>query len=128
MVLPYGPYGVAPLSPNPTLDSVNLRGWLRRRTPFATAAVSGDSMAPTYRAGDWVLLRRTRRVRPGDVVAVPDPRDPARLLVKRITATRSGGWHVLGDNPAASTDSRHFGPVDPTTVIGKVLLRYHRPG
>lgn len=106
---------------------MNLRGWIRRNAPFATAAVVGDSMAPTYRAGDWVLVRRTRRVRPGDVIAAPDPRDPRRLLVKRIAATRPGGWHVEGDNAQASTDSREFGPVAPDTVIGKVVARYHRP-
>lgn len=84
-------------------------------------------MAPTYRAGDWVLVRRTRRVRPGDVIAASDPRDSRRLLIKRITATRAGGWHVEGDNADASTDSRDFGPVAPGAVIGKVVGRYHRP-
>lgn len=83
-------------------------------------------MSPAYRAGDWVLVHRTRRVRPGDVIAAPDPRDPQRLLVKRITATVPGGWYVEGDNAGASTDSRHFGPIRCDAVIGRVVLRYHR--
>ena len=85
-------------------------------------------MAPGLLAGDWVVIRRTRRVRPGAVVAFRDPRDPQRVLLKRIQRATGGGWYVLGDNPRRSTDSRHFGPVPSSAVLGRVLFRYHRPG
>ncbi|MFN8126562.1 MAG: nickel-type superoxide dismutase maturation protease [Candidatus Nanopelagicales bacterium] len=105
---------------------MDLRGWWRDHTPIATAMVAGDSMLPAFHDGDWILIRRTTRVGPGDVVAFPDPRRPERLLVKRITADADDGWIVHGDNAAASTDSRTFGPVAKDAVIGRVLVRYWR--
>ena len=88
-------------------------------------AVEGDSMRPALEPGDRVLALRTRgryRVRPGQLVVVRDPRQPARLLVKRAAAAGTDGVVVLGDNPAASTDSRAFGPV--AQVWGRVIYRY----
>lgn len=38
------------------------------------------------------------------------------------------GWWVEGDNDAHSTDSRQFGLLTPDLIVGRVLLRYHRPG
>ncbi len=83
-------------------------------------------MAPALRDGDWVVVRRTRRVRPGDVIAAPDPRDPRRILVKRIAGTDGTGWLLAGDNPQQSTDSRAFGAVPRESVLGRVLFRYRR--
>lgn len=83
-------------------------------------------MAPGLRAGDWVVIYRTRRVRPGHIVAFTDPRGPQRLLVKRIHHATAAGWFVVGDNPPRSTDSRDFGPVPAAAIEGRVLFRYHR--
>lgn len=92
-------------------------------------AVSGPSMAPALRDGDWVVVDRAayrrRRPRPGEVVIVTDPRDRARELIKRLTRVGDDGrWWVEGDNPAASTDSRSFGPVEESAIAGRVLARY----
>ena len=82
-------------------------------------------MAPTLLAGDRLLVWRTRSVAVGDLVAVPDPRDAARVLVKRVAAVGPDGTlDVRGDAPGASTDSRTFGAVDPATVGGRVVWRY----
>jgi signal peptidase I len=86
--------------------------------------VAGDSMRPTFEPGDRLLVRRTRRPRRGDVVALLDPRDASRLLVKRVAALDDDGVVVLGDNPAASTDSRLFGPVAPDRLVGVAIYRY----
>jgi hypothetical protein len=58
------------------------------------------------------------------VVAVVDPRDRERVLVKRVDSVDADGVTVVGDNPAASTDSRTFGAVDPTLVLGRAVYRY----
>jgi nickel-type superoxide dismutase maturation protease len=90
--------------------------------------VAGDSMLPALAPGDrLVVLRHPRwRWRPGQVAALRDPRHPeeAALLVKRVAALTPGGVDVRGDHPAASTDSRTFGPVPPALMVGPVLYRY----
>lgn len=88
------------------------------------AAIAGDSMLPSLRDGDWVLVLSIRSCRPGDVVAVRDPRSPERIVVKRAIRREPEGWWVVGDNLGASTDSRSFGPVPPRLLVGKVVLRY----
>jgi nickel-type superoxide dismutase maturation protease len=90
--------------------------------------VAGDSMLPALAPGDrLVVLRHPRwRWRVGQVAALRDPRHPeaAGLLVKRVVAVTPGGVEVRGENPAASTDSRTFGPVPPDLMVGPVLYRY----
>jgi nickel-type superoxide dismutase maturation protease len=89
--------------------------------------VNGDSMAPALLPGDRLLLLRVGlgRLRRGDVVAVRDPRDPdGRVLVKRVAAMSGGGLVVLGDNLAASTDSRSFGAVPRSLLLGRCVWRY----
>jgi len=99
--------------------------------------VVGDSMLPELRPGDRLLVLRLP-VMAGAVVAVGDPRDPRRTLLKRVAATPGGGlpldggrrleagpgYVVLGDNPAASTDSLDFGPVPAGLLRGRAVYRY----
>lgn len=88
--------------------------------------VEGDSMRPTLDPGDRLLLVRAPRPSVGDLVAVGDPRT-GRLLVKRVAAVHGSLLQVRGDNPAASTDSRSFGPVLRSAVRGRVVRRYYPP-
>ena len=88
-------------------------------------AVQGASMIPTLRPGDRLVVRRwPRRLAPGALVVVTDPRDPLRLMVKRVAAVHGDAVTLLGDNPAASTDSRTWGPVPARAVRGRVVYRY----
>ena len=86
--------------------------------------VAGASMEPTLRHGDRLVIWRSGRVRAGDIVALDDPRDPGRTLLKRVASLQPAGVFVLGDNPQWSTDSRHFGPVGTRSLIGKAVYRY----
>lgn len=97
--------------------------WLRRRWPVVRVEVVGDSMLPALASGDRLLVL-AGRAGVGDIVAVTDPRTPARTLVKRVAARGPHGVTVLGDNPEASTDSRALGPVAPAAIRGRAVYRY----
>lgn len=105
---------------------VIVRAWLLRR--FVTYEVRGESMLPTFSDGDFLVARRLPPAgvpAPGDVVLALDPRDPGRTLLKRIAATGPAGQvTLLGDNPAASTDSRTFGDVPAEAILARVCFRY----
>lgn len=96
--------------------------------------VEGDSMEPAYSAGERIVVNRAAYLRRGpaigDVVIVRDPEQRGRMLLKRIAADPAGGttprgrYFVLGDNEAASRDSRAFGPVKRRAIVGKAWFRY----
>lgn len=96
--------------------------------PLGRYQVEGESMLPDVSPGERVLVNRLayRLGKPsvGDLVVLRDPRDPTRLLLKRLGAPDGDRWHVAGANEGASTDSRAFGPVAREALMGKVLLRY----
>ena len=92
--------------------------------PVRRVQVHGDSMRPALEPGDRLLVVSLLRPRPGDVVAVVDPRDGRRVMVKRVSSVDGESIEVLGDDPAASTDSRTFGPVRSDHVLGRAVYRY----
>jgi nickel-type superoxide dismutase maturation protease len=116
------------------------RGWIWPLVLFGTAAavgaalsrgldtveVRGSSMAPTLRPGDRLIVTRLRgsMARVGDVVITGDPRESGRELVKRVAAHGRCGVELRGDNPAASTDGRTFGPVPARAIQWRVVFRY----
>ncbi len=93
--------------------------------PYTRIRVVGPSMEPAVRNGEWWLVRRTQDVAPGDVVLMTHPRRPDALVVKRVDHRGDAGWWVLGDNADASEDSRQFGEVPPTSIVGRLVWRYH---
>jgi signal peptidase I len=107
---------------------------LLRRGPLIRFAVEGPSMEPAYRHGERLLVNRLAYLRrppaPGDVVVIRDPEHPFRLLLKRVAQAPDGpgvqpdGVYVLGDNAPQSRDSRQFGPVPRSAMVGKVWRRY----
>jgi nickel-type superoxide dismutase maturation protease len=98
------------------------------RWPIRRVEVAGDSMRPTLEPGDRLVVWAPGPPRAGDLVAVRDPRNPARTVVKRVAAVGGEGVTVVGDNTAASTDSRTFGPVPPELLRGRVVYRYWPEG
>jgi nickel-type superoxide dismutase maturation protease len=82
-------------------------------------------MEPTLLAGDWIVVAGLSRApRVGEIVLLRDPREPDRLMLKRVAAVANGACTVLGDRPEDSTDSRTFGPVPLGNVLGRALFRY----
>ncbi|MFG3555299.1 S26 family signal peptidase [Micromonospora sp. NPDC047557] len=109
---------------------------LGARALLQVVGVNGDSMTPTYRQGDQLLVLRRgfrRRLRVGAVVVcLPPPgiritagdADAAtQLMVKRVAALPAGQVYVLGDAPRHSLDSRAFGALPSELVRGVVIRR-----
>jgi nickel-type superoxide dismutase maturation protease len=103
------------------------------RWPLWRVAVAERSMEPALQPGDWLIVRRGVRpgrpppVRPGQLVVARHPGSPGLLLVKRAARRERSGWWLSSDNPGAgAVDSRAFGPVPPSLIEGRVLLRYRR--
>lgn len=104
-----------------------------RRSWQARVAIEGRSMEPALEPGDWVLVDPDAYLRASprddELVLAPDPRQPDRLLIKRVASVApDGGLELLGDAPDASTDSRRFGTVRPADVRGRPWFRYWPPG
>ncbi|MQY03388.1 hypothetical protein ACRB68_14300 [Actinomadura sp. RB68] len=88
--------------------------------------VSGESMLPALRPGDWLLVLAGGRVAPGDIVVAGHPREPGRLIVKRAAHRSGDGWWLESDNQRAAgrQDSWDFDAVPDRLVRGRVVARY----
>ena len=100
--------------------------------------VEGESMAPTYKSGDRLLVSSIpllfSKLYRGDIVIIQHPKDETKEIVKRIIGVAGDKIegqeigedesYVLGDNKNKSEDSRHFGLVKKNQIIGKVLTKY----
>ena len=101
---------------------------------FGTVKVAGGSMLPAYRDGDWLLVSWLDSA-PGTeavgnslvskVVVVERDERPEIFLVKRVQKFHAGNYWVEGDN-SESTDSRTWGWIAPSEIVGRVLFRYRR--
>jgi nickel-type superoxide dismutase maturation protease len=90
-----------------------------------TIEVTGASMLPALRSGDWLLVRSGGRVVPGSVVVARHP-DQDRLIVKRAAWRTDDGWWLESDNQNAPgrQDSWDFGAVADELIVGRVVARY----
>jgi len=87
--------------------------------------VEGDSMLPSLRSGDRVLIDPKASVQPGDVVLARHPYKSSVRILKRLTSIEPDGrLYLSGDNPEDSTDSRTFGSISKLDVLGKVVARF----
>ncbi len=92
-------------------------------------------MSPALLPGDRLLVLRLPGLPPrwpktGDVVAVRDPRDLSRILIKRVSVVdrHRGILELVGDARDASIDSRDFGPVPRSLMVGRAVYRYAPAG
>jgi nickel-type superoxide dismutase maturation protease len=93
-----------------------------RKPRLLVRRVVGDSMLPTFQAGQIVAIRRSANIEVGDVVMV---QHEGLEKIKRVARLEPARIYLLGDNPAASTDSRNFGWLGSESIIGKVVWPRH---
>jgi nickel-type superoxide dismutase maturation protease len=80
--------------------------------------VVGDSMKPTLRNGQAILVHNGRNFRRGQVVVA---HVGSREVVKRIQRVENGRIFLQGDNADESTDSREYGSIIDTSIAGIVI-------
>lgn len=89
------------------------------RFPYTLRRVIGESMYPALEAGQLIMIRRSAQYHAGDVVVF---KRKGSERIKRVSGVEGDFLYVLGDNPLYSKDSRHYGYVPITSVLGKVIL------
>lgn len=96
---------------------------LRQRKAFV---VDGESMSPTLKSGDKVLVHPDAPITAGDIVLAHHPFRRSTQLIKRVCEiTADGEYFLIGDNPGESTDSRTLGAFRLTNILGKVVCKLH---
>ncbi|MCE9558513.1 MAG: signal peptidase I [Armatimonadetes bacterium] len=115
---------------------------------FFTIQVKGNSMLTTFHNGERLLATKAYwlvgELKRNDVVVIKGD-DPGEFLIKRINrlggedvdflnipnnwsiekgkyTVPEGDYYVLGDNAPESEDSRFFGPVEASRIVGKVIV------
>ncbi|CAN5537977.1 hypothetical protein BH11ARM2_BH11ARM2_32580 [soil metagenome] len=117
---------------------------------FHTVVVQGVSMLPTFKTGQRLLVSDAYwligPIRHNDIVVVREKDDPNGYFIKRVYkdggeevdyanwprgvslkdkkfVVPQGSYYLLGDNRLQSEDSRYFGPIELSRIIGKVVVR-----
>jgi len=87
--------------------------------------VEGYSMWPTLKPKDRVILRPLNQDAPlpaiGGIIVCKHPQQPSRRVIKRLNAVLDDQLTVLGDCPDASTDSRQWGTIPRSSLIGEIV-------
>jgi nickel-type superoxide dismutase maturation protease len=86
--------------------------------------VEGDSMTPTLKPGEQVLVDENAEPKAGDIVIARHPFKTGVDMVKRIREiNKNGNFFLISDNLDGSSDSRSFGAVSSDLILGKVTGR-----
>lgn len=93
------------------------------KSPIILRRVVGHSMEPTLEQGKVVFATPLFDFKRGDVVVA---RIGQREIVKRISEINEGKFTLAGDNPDHSRDSRSFGTVEESQLLGRVIPRPKR--
>ena len=86
--------------------------------------VIGASMEPTLFAEEFVLVSSRVEPAPNELVVARHPSDPDLVLIKRLARIEDGEYVLASDNERAGTDSRRFGSVERSSIIGVVVARF----
>ncbi len=81
--------------------------------------VEGDSMIPTLTQGDQVSVDRKADIAVGDIVVAKHPFKKSVTVIKRVREIdENGRYFLISDNLEDSNDSRSFGYVSKTHILG----------
>lgn len=90
--------------------------------------IEGRSMQPLLQPGDEILYHprayQTQLPQVGDVIIARHPEQATLVMIKRVAAIENQHYWLLGDNRLESTDSRNFGWVNASCLLGKVQCQF----
>lgn len=76
-------------------------------------------MLPILKPGqDVLVLCWFLKLKVGDLIVF---KKNGKEMIKKIQKVRKQEYFVVGDNPKESTDSRNFGWIKKSEIIGKVI-------
>ncbi len=84
--------------------------------------VEGNSMSPLLESGDIVYTKKSQKIKVDDVVVLPHP-FRNKYIIKQVTALHCEMLELSGLNPESSEDSRTFGYVPVSDVLGVVVAK-----
>ncbi len=90
---------------------------------FLVRKVVGESMSPTLHLGQTVVFKKSKNYKVGDTVLA---KVKSREVVKRIKEISPNGVFLIGDNNHKSTDSRTYGEVKQSLIVGKMIWPLNR--
>jgi signal peptidase I len=97
--------------------------WERLRTRLMTGISVGDVLVVQHKDRIGTVCKRVVGL-PGDVVTKPSkPRQRLRRRQSGMLVVPDGHIWVEGDNPWNSSDSRSYGSVPASLIVGRVLMR-----
>ena len=82
--------------------------------------VVGKSMQPYLKQGQVVFAMK-KKPRIGDVVIA---KQNNREVIKRLTSICNEGLYLKGDNASASSDSRTYGRINESDILGIVIFKF----
>ncbi len=86
--------------------------------------VEGNSMLPTLKSGDAVLINPRSKFETGDIVLAKHPFKQSVKILKRIgEISQDGKFFLIGDNKDESSDSRSFSAIPKSEILGKAVCR-----
>lgn len=86
--------------------------------------VDGISMEETLKNNDRVVVfKLNNSYNIGDIIVFTNPNN--KLSIKRITKIINDLIFVEGDNKLFSVDSRDFGAIQKSSIVGKVIFKYY---
>jgi signal peptidase I len=92
--------------------------------------VTGNSLAPTYEEGDFVVIATIPflfgGIRPGDMVVFRHRAYGTMIKQAQRILPDADEIHVMGTR-IDSVDSRNFGPISKRDVLGKVVWHIKKP-
>ncbi len=103
-----------------------------KRYFFGIVKVDGDSMHPTLKDGEYVVMKITDDVEVGDIIVLHVDYEyemESEYIIKRVAEIADdGSVYVLGDNTENSFDSRHCGYFPKEIIRGKVIFELKQVG